>query len=125
MTAPLARLVALVFPLVLGACAAVAAPPLQTPDVPGSVPLVASGNAFDRSTVGVEANRSFSLVFENRDGAQHNVSIAPAGGGAPLFVGEIFGGPAARVYSVPALAAGRYTFRCDVHPEMTGTLVSG
>ena len=124
MTAPLARLVALVFPLVIGACAAVAAPPLETPDVPGAVPLVASGTAFDRSTVDVQANRPFSLVFENRDGAQHNVSIAPAGGGTPLFVGDVFDGPAVRVYSVPALAAGRYTFRCDVHPEMTGTFVS-
>ena len=124
MTAPLARLVALVLPLVLGACAAVAAPPLEAPDVPDGVPLVASGTAFDRSVLGVQADRPFSLVFVNGDGAPHNVSIAPASGGAPLFVGEVFGGPAVRVYSVPALAAGRYTFRCDVHPEMTGTLVS-
>ena len=124
MTAPLGRLLALVLLLVLGACTAVAAPPLEMPAVPGGLPLVASGTAFDRSTVGVQANRAFSLVFENRDGAQHNVSIAPAGGGAPLFIGEVFGGPAVRVYSVPALAVGRYTFRCDIHSEMTGTLVS-
>ena len=124
MTAPLARVVALVLPLVLAACTAGTAPPLVTPDVPGGVPLAASGTAFDRSTVGVPANRAFSLVFVNRDGDQHNVSISAAGGGAPVFVGEIFGGPAIRVYAVPALAAGRYTFRCDVHTEMTGTILS-
>jgi plastocyanin len=87
------------------------------------VPLVASGTAFDRSTLTVLADRPFSLVFENRDGEPHNVSIAAAGG-APLYVGEVFAGPAAKVYPVPALPAGRYGFRCDVHAEMTGTLVS-
>lgn len=121
MTAQLARLVALALAVVLGACAAT---PVLTPAVAGGVPLVASGTAFDRSSLVVPANRPFSLVFENRDGAQHNVSIARAGEDAPLFVGEVFTGPAARVYSVPALPAGRYTFRCDVHAEMTGTLVS-
>lgn len=123
MTVPLARLVAIALTVVLGACTA-AAPSLERPDVSGGVPLVASGTAFDRSSVRVAANHPFPLVFENRGGDQHNVSISPADGGAPVFVGEIFGGPAIRVYSVPALAAGRYTFRCDVHSEMTGTLVS-
>ena len=125
MSAPIARLrlAALFLPLVLGACAA-GAPSLVRPDVSGGIPLVASGTHFDRSTVGVTANRPFALVFENRDGEQHNVSISPANGAAPVFVGEIFGGPAIRVYAVPALAVGRYTFRCDVHAEMTGTLVS-
>ena len=124
MTAPRARLVALVLPLILAACAAGAAPSLVRPEVSGGIPLVASGTAFDRSTVSIPANRAFSLVFENRDGDQHNVSITSAGGGAPVFVGEVFGGPAIRVYSVPALAAGRYTFRCDVHQEMNGTILS-
>jgi hypothetical protein len=121
MSARLPALVALAFALLLCACSAA---PVVTPAVPGGVPLVASGTAFDRSTIVVPANRPFSLVFENRDGAQHNVSIARAGEGSPLFVGEIFAGPAARVYSVPALPAGRYAFRCDVHAEMTGTFVS-
>jgi plastocyanin len=105
--------------LVLAACSA---GPVLTPDVEGGIPLVASGTAFDRSTVEVPASRSFPLVFENRDGAPHNVSIAREG--TSVFVGETFGGPAARVYTVPALPAGRYSFRCDVHPEMSGTLVS-
>jgi plastocyanin len=124
MTARLVRLGALAnalaLALVLDACSAA---PVATPVVAGAVPLVASGTAFDRSTLTVPADRPFSLVFENRDGAPHNVSIASAGG-TPLFVGDVFTGPAAQVYRVPALPAGRYGFRCDVHAEMTGTLVS-
>lgn len=125
MTTSLVRLVALAITLVLGACTVAAAPSLVRPDVSGGVAIVASGTAFDRATIDVPANRAFALVFENRDGDQHNVSIGPVGGGAQLFVGEIFGGPAVKVYAVPALAPGRYTFHCDVHSGMTGTLVSG
>ncbi len=39
------------------------------------------------------------------------------------FQGDIFAG-GTRVYSVPALAAGTYYFRCDVHPDMNGTIVA-
>ena len=40
-----------------------------------------------------------------------------------LFEGEIFSS-GTRVYDVPALAAGTYFFRCDVHPDMTGTIIA-
>lgn len=121
MSAQLVRL-ALAATFLLGACSSAPAPaPVVAGE--GGTSLVASDTAFDRSTIVVPANRPSSLVFENRDGAPHNVSISPAGH-APIFVGEVFTGPDSRVYTVPALPFGRYTFRCDVHPEMTGTLVS-
>ncbi len=41
-----------------------------------------------------------------------------------VSVGEIFGGPGQRTQSVPALTAGTYFFRCDVHQNMTGTIVA-
>jgi hypothetical protein len=53
-----------------------------------------------------------------------NVTILQPGSDATLFVGEVFGGPASRTYDVPALRAGEYPFRCDVHPEMAGTLIA-
>ena len=40
-----------------------------------------------------------------------------------LYQGEIFSS-ATKVYDVPALAAGSYFFRCDVHPDMTGTIIA-
>ena len=42
----------------------------------------------------------------------------------PLFVGEVFGGPGSRTYDVPAVPAGRDRFRCDVHPEMAGSVIA-
>jgi hypothetical protein len=39
-----------------------------------------------------------------------------------VFAEEPFGGPRTVVYSVPALDAGTYYFRCDLHTEMKGTI---
>jgi plastocyanin len=97
--------------------------PASTVTGPGDVQLAAQDLAFDRSTVVVPAGRPFTLVFENRDWTPHNVSIAGPGG-LMRFSGEIFGGVATRRYQVPALEAGRYTFRCDVHTGMSGDLVA-
>jgi plastocyanin len=90
----------------------------------GSPVVVADQLAFAASEVAVPAGRPFVLAFDNREGQPHNVTILDAGG-RQLFTGEVFSGPAVRAYDVPALPAGRLTFRCDVHPTMTGTLVAG
>lgn len=41
-----------------------------------------------------------------------------------LFVGELITN-AASTYEIPALTAGQYFFRCDAHPDMTGTVTVG
>ncbi len=93
------------------------------PDTPR---IVARDTAFVGGTVAVPANSSFVLVFDNRDGDPHNVAILSNGpGDAPRFTGEIFSGPGARLYTVPALEPGTYRFRCDVHPSMTGSVTAG
>lgn len=89
------------------------------------VTIIASNLAFDPTSVSLPADTEFDLVFENQDaGIPHNVSIASAAG-ETVFSGEIFNGVASKVYAVPALPAGEYAFRCDVHPNMTGTAVAG
>jgi plastocyanin len=50
------------------------------------------------------------------------VAIADAAGGS-VFKGEIVSGKQA-TYQVPALAAGTYTFICEVHPNMKGTITA-
>ena len=67
------------------------------------------------------ADRPFTLAFVNDDpGALHNVEFKD-GGGTSVFKGEIFPGVDTRVYDMPSLAAGTYTFVCTVHSNMTGS----
>ena len=98
-----------------------AGPPPSAP--PGGAVLVARDLAFDRAELDVPAGVAFQLLFDNRDAAPHNVTIVD-GGGKATFVGETFGGPGSLIYAVPAIAAGTYRFRCDVHTDMSGTLVA-
>src|SRR5512140_308497 len=88
---------------------------------PNAVHVIASGQQFTTTAVAAPAGKPFSLVFESRTGDPHDISIVPAGG-APVFTSDVFSGPATKTFAVPALAAGTYTFRCDVHPGMSGTL---
>jgi plastocyanin len=110
--------------LIVGACGPTAGAGGSPPSAPpGGAVLTAEAIAFDRSKLAVPAGAAFPLFFENRESAPHNVTILDATD-RTLFVGEIFGGPASRTYDVGPLPAGTYRFRCDVHPEMSGTLVS-
>jgi cytochrome c oxidase subunit 2 len=84
--------------------------------------LTAKDIAFDKATLEAPADTAFSIRFQNDDqGVPHNVEIKDASG-TSVFKGEIFNGVDSRVYAVPALPAGDYTFICTVHPNMTGTL---
>jgi plastocyanin len=87
-----------------------------------TVHLSAQAIQFDTATLAAPAGQAWSLVFANNDaGIPHNVEIRDAAG-ASVFKGQIVTGPTTVTYQVPALAAGSYTFLCDVHPTMTGAL---
>ena len=84
--------------------------------------IVAKDIKFVPSAVSVKADTAFDIVFDNQDGAPHNIDISNASG-ATVFKGEIV--TSTRVtYAVPALAAGTYAFICEVHPEMKGTITA-
>jgi plastocyanin len=88
------------------------------------VELEASELAFDVERLTAPADEGFALRFSNDSSVAHNVSIYRRDGEA-LFTGEVFTGPRVMEYAIPPLAAGRYQFVCDVHPqEMAGTLVA-
>ena len=92
---------------------------------PNSPRLTALNIAFDQAHFAVPANSPFILVFENRDSVSHNVSIyQDATFAKRVFQGVLFGGPATRWYPVQALAPGTYAFKCDLHANMTGTIVA-
>jgi plastocyanin len=103
-----------------GPSAGAGGPPPTAPT--GGAVITADRLAFDRQVLEVPAERPFQLVFGNREGAPHNVRIFDEGIDQPLFVGEVFGGPGSRTYEVPSIPSGSHRFRCDVHPEMSGTV---
>ena len=101
--------------------------PTSPPSAPAGSPLITAANLqFDRDQLAVPADAPFTLVFENREVAPHNVAIyTDSSASQTVFKGEVFSGPATRNYAVPALPAGRYYFRCDLHPAMDGTVTAG
>jgi plastocyanin len=85
------------------------------------VTVEAKGIAFVQTSWTGPASKPFKLAFDNEDpGTPHNIALHDPSG-AEVFKGAIFNGVETRVYEVPALPAGAYTFICSVHPNMTGT----
>ncbi len=105
--------------LVAGCSSAPPGSPAGTPSV--TIELAAQNTKYDKSEFQVAAGAPFAIHFRNLDSLPHNVSIR--GASSPMTT-EIFGGPDERTYLYNALPQGTYTFVCDVHPEMTGNLIS-
>jgi plastocyanin len=123
------RLLASLFlPLaVLVACAGGSANPTTRPSVaPDALSIEANGLAFSTTSLTAPADKPFQVVFDNQEAALHNVAIYRDATAAEKVFGEDpISGPAVVVYEVPALGAGTYFFRCDVHPDMSGSLTVG
>jgi plastocyanin len=80
--------------------------------------------AFVPDHLQLPASESVELAFDNRDGGvQHNVAIyRDESAEESLFVGDLIAGADTVTYDVPALDPGEYYFRCDVHPQMNGSV---
>jgi plastocyanin len=89
-----------------------------------TVELAAANIAFEPTNLSVPADVPFTIEFDNRDSAQHNVQIYdnPDHSGTAVFEGEIVTGPTTVAYRVDPLAEGTYFFLCVVHPQMTGEI---
>lgn len=119
MTARIRAVLAVCAFAVVACGGAPSATPAGTPAV--TLELSAHNSRFDLSQLDVIANAPFAIHFRNLDSTPHNVSIR----GAPQPMNtELFGGTGERTYVYAALPNGTYTFVCDLHPEMTGTLIS-
>ena len=107
------------------ACAPVAKPPTPSGPVdPNGPTIVAKAMKFETTNVEVKADGAFTLHFDNQDTAPHNVAIfTDSSAATPVSIGEVI--TAAKADQVvPGLKAGTYFFRCDVHHDMTGTIVA-
>jgi plastocyanin len=77
---------------------------------------------FDPGEIRATAGEPFEVFFKNLDPEPHNIAIyTDSSASESLFTGEIIT-DAAVLYEVPALDVGELFFRCDVHPNMTGTV---
>ncbi len=95
--------------------------PAASPGPVADIVLTAFNIAFDTDTITGPADVPFTIALINNDaGTPHNVEFKGSDG-TSVWMGEIFNGVETRVYEVPALPAGGYTFLCTVHPTMTGT----
>jgi plastocyanin len=106
------------------ACSSASAQPLPSGPVDANGPtIVAKDMAFSPSTVEIAANKNVTIHFDNQDSAPHNVAIyKDSTASEKVSVGEVISASKTDQV-VPALAAGTYFFRCDVHTNMTGTIV--
>jgi plastocyanin len=112
--------------LAAAACSSTSAgEPVPAAPVDGdAVVITAKDLKFGQAEVEVPAGEAFNLTFDNQESAPHNVAIYTDSSAATnLFRGEIFSS-ASKTETVPALDPGSYFFRCDVHPDMTGTIVA-
>ncbi len=108
------------------AAASAAAPSGGTAGGTGTVINETAQNiAFQQTDLTAPANTPFTIHFDNQDsGVPHNMMIKDANGNA-VFTGDLVTGVAQKDYAVPALPPGTYTFVCQVHSNMTGTLTVG
>ncbi len=119
-------------PLLLGSAAAAGIVPLPEEEEEHggeggtSVELAANGLAFDKQELTIPADTEFVLAFNNEEAQPHNVAILEAQGSPnALFRGAIVTGPKLSEETVDPIPAGEYYFQCDVHPNMSGTVIAG
>jgi plastocyanin len=120
----LVALVAIVPGVVLAACGG-SAPAAAPTYPPGAIVVTADSRTFDTSQLVVPADTTFTLVFVNKEADQHNIAIRTKAGFEgdlvfrfdPISVSTV-------TLEVGPIAAGTYYFLCEVHPTMTGTVLS-
>jgi plastocyanin len=114
------------FSLLIGQSAIFAGGAKADPGPTGADPLTpaitASGVKFNLEKVVIKAGTEVTLTMTNKDsGIPHNFAIVESG--TTVFSGDQFSGIATEEYTIPALDANKiYTFRCEVHPNMKGTI---
>ncbi|HYH91554.1 MAG TPA: cupredoxin domain-containing protein [Candidatus Saccharimonadales bacterium] len=101
-----------------------AGPPAPTPAAvaPTLFTLVASGIAYEPTTVAVPAGVPMMVTLEHRDaGIPHGLTLLA--GETTLVEETPVIGPTRETYAIGGLIPGRYRFSCVVHPNMLADLI--
>lgn len=86
---------------------------------PGDFVLVAENVQWNTDAIAAPAGEEFRIVIDNKDdGVQHNLTIKDTDFTSPLEAGV-----SAQVLPV-TLDAGEYSYVCDLHPAMEGTITA-
>ena len=96
-----------------------------------AAPVGAATNGFDKTCLAVAAGKAFKVDFTNsdQDSIVHNWALFTDSSGSSQLGGGTTSEPVSpgqtQSYSIKALPAGQYFYRCDFHPTtMTGTFVA-
>ena len=101
-----------------------AKPPAPSGPAADGPTIVAKDLKFQTASVEVKAGSNVTLHLDNEDSAPHNIAVyTDSSAATALAVGDIVTSTTSDVV-VPALQPGSYFFRCDVHHDMTGTIVA-
>ena len=84
----------------------------------GEVTIVAQDNEWNADKMVIPADDETKITVDNRDRLDHNFAIRDTD-----FKTDVEGGPVKQELDV-TLDAGDYTYVCDVHPNMKGTLTA-
>ncbi|MEO6295042.1 MAG: cupredoxin domain-containing protein [Candidatus Limnocylindria bacterium] len=91
----------------------------------GAVEITAADLEFSAATIEATAGEAFTITFVNNDTQPHNISFYTEEGGERLVEGAVINAGETVEVQVDALDAGEYYFRCDIHPDMNGSVVVG
>jgi len=116
-------LVGLAMAAILAACGSTSASQPAADPADADVTITSVDMEFEQTTVTVAAGEAFTMALVNEDSMPHNVAIyTDSSASDELFIGE-YVTDGTIVYDIPALEPGEYFFRCDLHPDMVGTLI--
>ena len=106
------------------ACSSAAAQPQPSGPVVDGPTVVAKDLKFVTTSIELPADKNVTVHLDNQDSAPHNLAIyGDSGFSQKVSIGEIVSSKKVDQV-VPALKAGTYFFRCDVHPDMKGTIIA-
>jgi plastocyanin len=87
------------------------------------VSITARNVAFNRKSFELHPNLPATIRFDNEDSQPHNLAIYTSEDATRvIFQGNVVVGGEKGQYRFMAPGPGTYFFRCDIHPQMKGTV---